>query len=175
MKTRNLGGDGSGEELGRGYDDVDIFGLNEYGEPGGLSAIYGALVGVGVGTLGSIAANSFGGTSLAPHRELVGLGAGVVAGGIMAVFPSTRHAGWVAMAAAAVGNGLRAVEHYFGSTTVAGYGMPSMQSYPRMSAGLGIVQANQMNGMGSPKLMGPPAISPIAGRWGASAMMPTRQ
>jgi hypothetical protein len=170
MMTRNLGGDGSGEELGRGYDDVDIF------EPGGLSAIYGALVGVGVGTLGSIAANSFGGTTLAPHRELVGLGAGVVAGGIMAVFPSTRHAGWVAMAAAAVGNGLRAIEHYFGSTTGTGaYGMPSMQSYPRMSAGLGIVQANQMNGMGSPKLMGAPAISPIAGRWGASAMMPTRQ
>lgn len=157
-------------DLGRGYDDVDILGLNEFGEPVGLSAIYGALIGAGAGSLGAIAARSFGSVALVNNSELVGLGAAAIAGGIMAAFPSTRHAGWVAIATGVVSNGLRAVERYFGSSTTAGIGMPSIQSYPRMAAGmngLGIVQAQPLNGR--PQLLGgQPRMSPLAAKYGAS-------
>lgn len=176
MTMKTLGGHtlGESDDLGRGYDDVDILGLNEFGEPTGLHAIYGALIGAGAGTLGAVAARSFTTGTLHDNAELVGLGAGAVAGGIMAAFPSTRHAGWVAIATAFVSNGLRAIEHYFSSTTAtAGYGMPSIQSYPRMSAGmngLGIVQAQPLNGRGT-QLLGPPKISGMAARYGTSSSM----
>lgn len=165
--------------LGRGYDDIDIFGLNEYGDPEGLGALWGASIGVGVSTLTAIGGRSFGGMTV-KTSELLGLGAGVVAGGIMAFFRSTRHAGWTAIAASVLGSGLRALEGYFSSTGhFMGLGMPSLQPMPRFQPGMngpmGIVQAQPMNGLGNPsrlQLMGGPKVSPIATRWGASYLRP---
>lgn len=167
MGKKHLAGGDLGD-LGRGYDDVNLFGLNEWGEPVGLSAIYGALTGVGVGTLGSIAARSFGSAGMKSmgNSELVGLAAGIAAGGIMAVFPNTRHAGMVAMAAAVANNGLRAIEGYFSGSL----GMVQIDQR-RGFGGLGMIQAQSLN---APQLMGPraaggpPRTSALAARYGTA-------
>lgn len=164
-------------DLGRGYDDVDIFGLDEFGDPSGLGALYGAMVGAGVGTVASIGVRSFK-PAWAASSELIGLGAGLAAGGAMVAFPSTRHAGWVAMAAAVLNNGLRAAENYFkDSTPTAGLRGREIEylSGGGLGRGLGMIQAEPLQGaaMGGPgqvALLGGPQVSPMAARYGATYM-----
>jgi hypothetical protein len=171
----------NGSDLGRGYDDVDLFGLNEFGEPEGLSPIYGALTGVGVGTLAAIGARSFGdsGSWTRNNSEFLGLLASLAAGGTMAFFPSTRYSGWVAMAAGLANNGLRVVESYFSTGGVFKGNMGYAAFDPRRP-GLGLVQAKALNGPRTPTLLGPPnpanarqsnvpRVHSLAARYGASA------
>lgn len=178
VKENDLGGG----DLGA-YDDVDIFGLNAFGEPGGIAPLYGAMLGSGVGTLAAIGVRSFK-PEWAKYSEVVGLAAGVLAGGAMLVSPSTRYAGWVAMASAALSNGLRAVESYFrptnGGFVLTGLGEQRVQKVGAFAgAGLGIQQAERLNGLGSgpmrgqrkmPSLMGQ-AFSKAAGHWGSSPIL----
>jgi hypothetical protein len=172
----------SENDLGRGYDDVDIFGLDEYGDPQGLGALWGAAVGVGAGTLAAIGGRSFGSMSV-KNSELLGLGVAVAAGGVMAAFKGTRHAGWVAIASGLLGNGLRTIEAYMSAGTTGHYSGVQFQQIPRISAGmngLGMIQAQPMNGqMGmngladsrrSLQLMGGPPVSPLAARYGHTSV-----
>jgi hypothetical protein len=106
-----------GNQLGDtdGFSDVgevDMFGLDEFGEPAGGDSMWGAVIGGGVGTGVAIIARAMTKTSSPVHKfsELAGLVAGGAAGGIMMAFPGTRRMGWAAVATAFVTNGLRQLE-----------------------------------------------------------------
>ncbi len=134
--------------LGRGYDDVNIFGVDEFGDPAGLGALYGAMIGAGAGTVAAIGYRSFKGND-SFKSELVGLAVGVLAGAAMVAMPKTRHAGWTAMASAVLSNGLRAAEAHFKgltSTPTAGMRIEHLRG----------AQIEPLNGAGA-QLLGPPA------------------
>lgn len=161
-KDNGLGG----ADLGS-YDEVSMFGLDEFGAPVGIGPLYGAVIGVGAGTLTAIGVRSL--TSYGAHSELIGLGVGVAAGAIMvAASESTRHAGWVAMAAAALNNGLRAVEQYFRQGSVMGFTQIESRRAP---LGLTQIESRRRPGGlagGGAQLYAPPKINRGAGHWGAS-------
>lgn len=109
-------------------DGVDLFGLDEWGQPVGMNPLWGAMAGVGVATAATIAVRqltkpaSAGAAESTLHKfsELVGGAVGALAGGAMIFFPRTRAAGWTALATALVGNGLRQLEISLLSQTPAG-------------------------------------------------------
>lgn len=158
-----------GADLGKGYDDVDIFGLDEFGDPSGLPAIYGAMVGTGIGTLATLGVQSFW-AEKAAYDELIGLAAGLAAGGVMAAMPKTRHAGWVAMASAVLNNGLRAAAKQFKAMqeqpAANGIGMHMIQPLNGHGS-LGMLQAEALNGPGGVELLGP-QTSQLAKSYGAN-------
>jgi hypothetical protein len=109
------------------YDGVDFFGLDEFGMPAGMNPLWGALAGAGIQSGTAIAVRAF--TDMDDWSEAIGAGAGIAAGGVMAIFSGTRAAGWTAMAVSLVSGGLRTLEKLFSDkekakSTVAGYGIP---------------------------------------------------
>jgi hypothetical protein len=96
-----------------GMGEVDMFGLDEFGNPAGADSMWGAVIGGGVSTGAAILARSLAKdptAKLHKYSELTGLLAGAVAGGIMMAFPGTRRMGWAAAATALVTSGLRQLE-----------------------------------------------------------------
>lgn len=93
--------------------EVDMFGLDEFGQPAGGDSMWGAVIGGGVGTGAAIIARAMTKPTSKIHQysELAGLLAGGIAGGIMMAFPGTRRMGWAAAATALVTNGLRQFEN----------------------------------------------------------------
>ena len=105
-------------------DVADLFGLDEFGA-GGMLGIAAGAIGAGAGAVGAVAARKYGkpGTFVGDHPEVVGLFAGLAAGGAMVAMPSTRSAGWTAVAAALAGQGVRvAADAMAKSTATAGWG-----------------------------------------------------
>lgn len=93
--------------------DVDMFGLDEFGEPVGGDAMWGSVIGGGIGTGISVitrAASRTSSPNLFKYSEAVGMLGGMAAGGLMMIWPSTRRMGLAALATAAVTNGLRQLE-----------------------------------------------------------------
>lgn len=92
--------------------EVDMFGLDEFGQPAGGDSMWGAVIGGGVGTGAAIIARAISRPTSKLHQfsELAGLLAGGIAGGVMMAFPGTRRMGWAAAATALVTNGLRQLE-----------------------------------------------------------------
>jgi hypothetical protein len=92
--------------------EVDMFGLDEFGQPAGGDSMWGAVIGGGVGTGAAIIARAMSKPTSKFHQysELAGLLAGGIAGGVMMAFPGTRRMGWAAAATALVTNGLRQLE-----------------------------------------------------------------
>lgn len=92
--------------------EVDMFGLDEFGQPAGGDSMWGSVIGGGVGTGAAIMARALTSPTSSFHKysELTGLLAGGLAGGVMMAFPGTRRMGWAAMATAFVTNGLRQLE-----------------------------------------------------------------
>lgn len=116
-----LGSYGDDQHMG----DVDLFGLDAFGQVAGMNPLWGAGIGALMGTGTAIAVRQLlkpaPGAAANPalaFSELIGLGAGVVTGGIMYAFPGTRAAGLTAMAVAAISNGLRALEQQLATATV---------------------------------------------------------
>jgi len=117
-----LGSYGDDQHMG----DVDLFGLDSFGQVAGMPALWGGAIGALMGTGTAIAVRQLlkpaaGQTAnpALPYSELIGLGAGVVTGGIMYAYPGTRAAGLAAMAVAAINNGLRFAEQMLATPTVA--------------------------------------------------------
>jgi len=108
-KHGNLGDADGFSDVG----EVDMFGLDEFGQPAGGDSMWGAVIGGGVGTGVSIIARKMSDPTASIHKfsELLGLAAGGIAGGVMMAFPGTRRMGWAAMATAFVTNGLRQLEN----------------------------------------------------------------
>lgn len=187
VKENDLGGD-----LGKSYDDVDIFGLDEFGDvgQGQWGPLYGAMIGTGVGTLTAIGVRSFKGGpgGWGQYSEAIGLLAGVVAGGAMLLYQPTRHAGWVAMASAALNNGLRAVEQYMKQgTSEHPLGYAQVQTTRRV--GPNALGMADIQNLGRPRrlagpqasLMGPqasllgPSFGKQAAHYGASSILQGRE
>ncbi len=95
------------------YDDADMFGLDEYGQPTGLNPNWGALGVTGAGTLTTLAVQQFS-TSPKMQRasEAIGLGVATAAAGALMVSKKTRAAGWAGLFAAIASHGPRLVADY---------------------------------------------------------------
>jgi len=96
-----------------GMGEVDMFGLDEFGQPAGGDSMWGAVIGGGVGTGAAMIARAMTKPTSKIHQysELAGLLAGGIAGGVMMAFPGTRRMGWAAAATALVTNGMRQLEN----------------------------------------------------------------
>lgn len=114
MKDQQLGGFGDYSDVG----DVDMFGLDEFGNPAGLGAGWGAMIGGGVATGAAIIFRQLGKTSTSVYYWSEGLGAllGAATGGLMMISPKTRHAGLAALGVSLLTNGLRQIEMFFTPT-----------------------------------------------------------
>lgn len=177
----------------RDYDDVDAFGLDEFGAPAGLNPMWGAAIGSGLGTVAAIGLRQTDPTGfMARHAEALGFGAAAVASGAMIFFPGSRAAGWTGLAAAFLNNGLRALEQYVlkgglsgvviePTTAFAGRGGLGMVDIERTTAfrggatGLGrgselpqLVGATLQSASDHVQLVGGPALNRFAGHWGAT-------
>lgn len=111
MKNHNNGNLGDAD----GFSDVgnvDMFGLDEFGEPAGGDSLWGGVIGGGIGTGAAILTRAMTSATSTMHKysEGMGLVAGLVAGGVLYAFPGSRRMGLTAMAVAGVTNGLRQLE-----------------------------------------------------------------
>ncbi len=135
--------------------DVSLLGLDEFGEPVGPSAAWGALLGGGVSTgtaIGVRMAASPGG-KLYRNSELIGAAAGVLTGGALMFFKGTRHMGLGALLTAVVTGVPRVLEQYMSKTTAGVYGT-EIERIPSLN-GFGLTTMEQvpsLNGM-SPQLL----------------------
>lgn len=173
MSKKNTGLDAS-------YDDVDFFGLDRAGSE--VNPMWGAVAGTGAGTLAAVGVTQF--TDMDKYSELIGLGVGVVLGGVMAAFRSTRAAGFTAMAAAVLNNGVRASAQLLSakqqvkdatgaqvtaaSAGVKGMGAIYSQGVPAL-AGLPGQALNGVRAQSVPALGMPPGVAPFsASSWGTT-------
>lgn len=154
MKNQNgaLGG-----ELGS--DDVDMFGLDEFGMPAGGDAMWGAMIGGGISTGAAIITRAVTKPTSKIHQysEAIGLLGGAVAAGAMMAFPGTRHMGWAALATSFVTNGLRQIEASF---------------FPAHLT-IGEAQAVAAAAAASPTGTAPVAAATTSQGWGATVIDPT--
>jgi len=170
------------------FDDVDAFGLDELGAPAGLSPMWGAVAGSGLGTVTSMAARRFGTGKLAQHAEAVGFLTAAAASGAMILTRRMRAAGWTGLAAAFLNNGLRALEQYMAAPSLSGWGGVVVEPTTSFAGrgGLGLVDVERttsFQGMGDlpqlvganlqsasdhVQLVGGPALNSVAGHWGAT-------
>jgi len=91
------------------YDGVDLFGLDEFGQPAGLGTNWGALIGATVQTGTAIAMRQMVGKN--KYAEGYGALAGVLVGGAMwAMKHRARAAGVTTMLVSAINGGLRQME-----------------------------------------------------------------
>lgn len=104
--------------------EVDLFGLDEFGEPVGLKTMWGALIGSGLGTGLAIGLRRFStaGSMWANNAEGVAFLLTSAVGGAMVASHKTRAAGWTAIAASAVNNGLRYLDQMMGGSSMGGWG-----------------------------------------------------
>lgn len=90
--------------------NVDLLGLNQYGENPGMNPIWGTLIGGGVAGLTSIyVRHNMTGTTQT-NGDIIGLGAGLAVSGVMYAMKSTRHAALGAALGAFLASGLAYLE-----------------------------------------------------------------
>lgn len=128
MKSENKDLNGYDGDIG----EVDLFGLNEFGEPEGMNPTWGAVIGAGLGTGTAIAVRALAtpGGSFDYHKWAEGIGflVGGATSGVMIAFPGTRAAGWSGLAASFLACGLRQIEVLFQTTEqVTGIGAPVIE------------------------------------------------
>jgi hypothetical protein len=145
--------------------NVDLLGLNSFGENPGMNPLWGVLIGGSVSGLTS-AGLARGTGRASQHSDLIGLLAGIATGGVMWSMKSTRHAAFGAFAGAFFASGLRWLENtLFGPSPAAvapvavapgtkGVGLPMMQPLN----GLGLPMMQPLNGLGLPSIG--PSIPP---------------
>src|SRR5262245_14670669 len=148
--------------------NVDLLGLNSFGENPGLNPLWGVMIGGSVSGL-TAAALSRGTGKAAMHSDLIGLLAGIATGGVMWSMKSTRHAAFGAFAGAFFASGLKWLEGVlFGAPAMhpaaaaaaaaagtKGIGLPMMQP---LNGGLGLPMMQPLNGLGLPSIA--PTIPP---------------
>ena len=181
---------------GHAYGDADMFGLDEFGQPVGLNPLWGAIAGsaLGTGTTIALRRTALPGSTTARYAEGIGGLVAAAAGGVMAVFPGSRAAGWTAIATAALNNGLRQLDQYLQMQAVSTSTAPPMRGWgevtfePRQALkGLDMVTAEERTALGSPmptlvgdnglsrnpaagqvRLLGGPPMSGLSSHWGAT-------
>lgn len=156
--------------------EVNLLGLNAFGSPVGMNPIFGTLIGGGTAAVSTIAARHAG----LKQPELIGLGVGVAASGVMFAMKSTRHAAIGGLIGAFLASGIAFLEKkLLGAATVPvspgeqqaveGIGFPQL----RALNGLGLHQARALNGLGlhtmAPTASSHGAIPGVAGSHLAAA------
>ncbi len=86
--------------------NVDLLGLNSFGENPGMNPLWGVVIGGSVSGITSTALARTSAGAAGRHADLIGLLAGVAAGGVMWSMKSTRHAAFGAFAGAFFATGL---------------------------------------------------------------------
>ena len=164
------------------YGSVDLFGLDEFGQPVGLGAPVGAGLGILFQTGTAIAVRRF--TDMDKWSEGIGAVVGAVAGGAMMAMADARHAGMTAIIASVVSGGLRQAEQLMSAKEAvkqeavkkngdktAGWGLPTIE--PSWSAFPG--ELTPQNSLGYPVVqdqfivpgsMGPGTTSQFEGNLG---------
>lgn len=134
--------------------NVDLLGLNSFGEPVGMNPLWGVTIGGGTSYATSMILSRMGGKAAA-RADLIGFLAGLATGGVMYSMKATRHASFGAFAGAFFAAGLKWLGGVlFGaSTPVAGRGV-GMPMINALNGGLGLPMINALNGQ-----MGLPAMS----------------
>ena len=109
MGNKNLGfgDDGYDGDVGQ----VDLFGLDEFGQNPGVDGLWGAAIGAGLSTGTSIALRALvKNPTVRKWSEGIGFLVGGGVSGAMAAMEKTRYAGWTGLMTAFLSNGLRQVE-----------------------------------------------------------------
>jgi len=151
-------------ELGAQEDymgSVDLFGLDEFGQPVGLGANWGAAIGAATQSSVAMAVRRF--TDFADYAEGIGAALGAGAGAIMLAFPGARNAGWTAAITSLVSGGIRQIETMMG---------PSAADIARMQALVTAVSPGT-NGIGLPTVEAQQLVPGSAGMSGVSLGLPT--
>jgi hypothetical protein len=131
MKKQATLGDADGQ-----FGETDFFGLDEFGLPTSREA-HGALIGAGVGAIGTIAVQKYSapGSKLRRYAEGVGMIAGVAVGGAMMLKESTKSMGYAAAMTALVANGLRQVNNMLFPQKYAVADLQNMMAYATSAGG----------------------------------------
>lgn len=111
------------------FGDVDLFGLDEFGDNPGMPAWAGVLIGGGLATSSSIAIKKLSKSpTLLKHADGLGFLAGAAAGAAVGLaMPAHRHAGWNMVAGAFVSSGMRYLEQMFLGPGVSGWGVVDIE------------------------------------------------
>lgn len=136
--------------------NVDLLGLNSFGQNPGMSPILGAVIGGGTAGITTLALDHYGSGTTQVNSDVIGLGVGLAAAGIMYAMPKTRHAALGAALGAFLASGLRWLERVVFGTVQLPAATAQVASQvaagatgttPGMS-GLGIARTRALNGLG---------------------------
>lgn len=158
--------------MGRMLGEVDLLGLNQFGENPGISPIYGTLIGGGVASVAKVALARMGKPNPNFWGFVVG---GLTAGGMYFAGKMTRHAALGAAAGAFLAAGVDWLmgEMLNSGTPTAGVGIPQIQY---LNGPMGLPQVEYLNGAGNLGLPGiapvPPSYGTIPGVYGAGVAGP---
>ncbi len=160
---------------------VDLFGLDEFGQPEGTLWAYGGLIGAVTQTGGAIAARQlFKNAKAFEYSEIIGAGVSAVAGAAL-YFMGERTAGMATGLSGLVSGGLRQLEFKAMAKKVAaaglagyGFGLPTIDrqaivpgSQGLMDGGLGLATVEQSPHVYGPNLGG--EMPQLVGDYGLSA------
>jgi hypothetical protein len=129
--------------------NVDLLGLNEFGENPGMNPLYGMLIGGGVSSVTSMAlSRGTPGSAAQQNADLIGFLVGLASGGALWAMKSTRHASWGAFAGAFLASGLKWLEGVLFAPSapaqpVKGMGMPMINA---LNGQMGLPQISALNG-----------------------------
>lgn len=124
--------------------NVDLLGLNAFGQNPGMNALYGTMIGGGTAGITSMLAKKFGapGGAISNNDSLIGFGAGVGVAGLMFTMKSTRHAAWGALLGAFLASGFHwLTDMMAGGGSLKGLGIPQINA---LNGGLGIPMLNNL-------------------------------
>jgi hypothetical protein len=138
--------------------NVDLLGLNSFGQPVGLNPIWGALIGGGVaGITKMTVAHTMTGTAQT-NADLIGLGTGLAVSGLMYAMKGTRHAALGAALGAFLATGLSYLERVLLGTVQLPAATAAVASQVAAAAtgapvaagtsGIGIATTRALNGLG---------------------------
>lgn len=131
---------------------VDLLGLNNMGNNPGLNPIWGTLIGGGVAGIGSMAVAHTTTGKTQQNADLIGLGAGLAAAGVMYAMKSTRHAAIGAAVGAFLASGLSWLNRVLLGTVQLPASTAAAASQVAAAAagtsGMGISTTRALNGLG---------------------------
>ena len=136
---------------------VDLLGLNSFGNPVGLNPIWGALIGGGVAGVTSLAISHNSTGSTQTNSDIIGLGVGLAASGVMYAMPATRHAAIGGVVGAFLASGLSYLNRVLFGTVQLPAATAAVASQVAAAAtgstapgtaGMGIATTRALNGLG---------------------------
>lgn len=132
---------------------VDLLGLNTMGNPTGLNPIWGTLIGGGVAGVANMAVSHTTTGKTQQNADLIGLGAGLAAAGVMYAMKSTRHAAIGAAVGAFLASGLSYLNRVLLGTvqlpaSTAAAVSQVAAAMPPGTSGMGIATTRALNGLG---------------------------